>query len=439
MLHAEPTQDPTDAPASANQGKFYPWAIVVMLWFICFFNYADRQAIFSVFPILEEEFGFSKSELGLIGSAFAAVYGLTAPFAGQLSDRSSRKLVILGGLYIWSIVTGFTALCSKVWQFVLVRGAEGLGETVYFPASMSLVSDYHSKRTRSRAMGLHQTSVYAGTIGGGALAGWMGQHFGWQAPFIALGSAGVVLGIVLAMFIREPERDEAERRESGHAVQAAPVVHVPILTYLYGVVTTPTVLLLILGFLGANSVGMVFLTWMPTFMNEKFSLSLTEAAIMATIYLQIGSMVGSMLGGAMADRLRKNARGGRMYVQALGLLCGAPFVFLCGTTTDLGLLKIGLVCLGLCKGVYDSNIWASLYDVVPPSRRSTSVGLMNMIGWSGGSVLAFLVGLAVDKGITMSVAIAWTAAIYLVEFFVLASAGLLVPRRPFGLSLEGAE
>ena len=217
MQRPEPTDsDSTGASLAARKrGTWYPWAVVVMLWFICFFNYADRQAIFSVFPILEDEFGFSKQQLGLIGSAFAFVYALTAPVAGQISDRSSRKLVILGGLYVWSIVTGFTALCSQAWQFIFVRGAEGLGETVYFPASMSLVSDYHSKRTRSRAMSLHQTSVYAGTIGGGALAGWMGQHYGWQSPFILLGVAGVVLGLVLAAFIREPQRDEAEKRESG--------------------------------------------------------------------------------------------------------------------------------------------------------------------------------------------------------------------------------
>lgn len=432
---------PTAASGSTTPGvqpvsARYSWAVVGMLWFICFFNYADRQAIFSIFPLLEEEFGFSKAELGLIGSAFAAVYGLTAPLAGQVSDRASRKLVILGGLYIWSIVTGFTAVCSKVWQFVLVRGAEGLGETVYFPASMSLISDYHSRRTRSRAMGLHQTSVYAGTIGGGALAGWMGQHYGWQSPFILLGAAGVVLGIVLAAFIREPARDEAERRESGVAHHEPVAAPVPLGEYVRGLVRTPTVLLLILGFLGANSVGMVFLTWMPTFMNEKFNLSLAEAGVLATIYLQVGSMVGSLLGGLGADQLRKRTHGGRMYVQGFGALCGAPFVYLCGSTPDLGFLQVGLVCLGICKGIYDSNIWASLYDVVPPSRRSTSVGVMNMIGWLGGAVMAFLVGLVVDKGTPMSVAIAYTAAIYLVVALVLMCAGFFAPARPVGSTDE---
>ena len=119
-----------------------------------------------------------------------------------------------------------------------------------------------------------------------------------------LGAAGVVLGLVLAAFIREPERDEAERRESGAAPPTSPSSRPFRLgEFLRGLVATPSVLLLILAFLGANSVGMVFLTWMPTFLNEKFELSLAQAGVSATIYLQVGSMVGSMLGGVMADWL----------------------------------------------------------------------------------------------------------------------------------------
>ncbi len=421
-------------PAFARHGAGYSWAVVGMLWFICFFNYADRQAIFSIFPLLQEKYGFDKQELGMIGSAFALVYALTAPLAGQLSDKVSRKLVILAGLYVWSIVTGFTALCSKVWQFVLVRGAEGLGETVYFPASMSLISDYHSKATRSRAMSFHQTSVYAGTIGGGALAGWMGERFGWQSPFIFLGAAGVVLGLALAAFIREPARNEAERRELGpEAGEAAEEpVPVPVGEFVRGLFTTPSAVFLILAFLGANSVGLVFLSWMPTFLNEKFQLSLTVSGVSATVYLQVASMFGAMLGGTMADWLRARTAGGRMYVQALGALCGAPFIFLCGWTLELSVLIWAMILFGLSKGIYDSNIWASLYDVVPASRRSTSVGMMNMIGWIGGAMGPFFVGMAVHRGTTMSMAISSTAVIYAGVGVLLVLAALFAPRGQAG-------
>ncbi len=62
-----------------------------MLWFVCFFNYADRQAIFAVFPKLKEEFGFDKEQLGWIGSAFMWVYGVGSLFAGLIVDRHNKR------------------------------------------------------------------------------------------------------------------------------------------------------------------------------------------------------------------------------------------------------------------------------------------------------------------------------------------------------------
>ena len=289
MLHPTAEDLRTAAPPSGG----YKWAVVGMLWFICFFNYADRQAISAALPLLHREFGFSKFEQGWITSAFMVVYALSAPIAGPVGDRFSRKIVILVGLYVWSTITGFTALCTKFWHFVFVRASEGLGETFYFPASMSLVSDYHGKRTRSRAMSIHQTSVYAGTIGGGGLAGWMGQHYGWWSPFVFLGVAGIVLGLVLGAFIREPRRNEAEilEREADAAtpLKSPQMDFVPFLRHL---LTTPTALLLLLVFPCVNFVAWVIITWMPTYLYENFSMSVAQAGFGGTVYLQAGSMLG---------------------------------------------------------------------------------------------------------------------------------------------------
>jgi MFS family permease len=417
----------TDVPLPINTGSAappskYKWTVVALLWFICFFNYADRQAISAVLPLLQTELHLNKAEQGLIVSAFAWVYAFTAPFAGQVGDRSSRKLLIIGGLYAWSLVTGFTALCSKTWHFVLVRGAEGLGETFYFPASMSLISDYHGKRTRSRAMSLHQTSVYAGTIGGSAITAYLAQEYGWRWPFVIFAVLGMVLGLVLSVFIREPRRNQAEREESGSAPVEAP--QIPMRTFLREWVRTPTAMLLVIAFFGANFVALIFLAWMPTFLKEKFKLKLAMAGLEATVYIQIASMVGAALSGAMADRWRNAQPGGRMLAQSVGALIGAPFIFLCGYTTDKVTLVAAMTAFGLCKGIYDGNIWASLYDVVPASRRGAAVGMMNMIAWIGGALGPVAVGFAVDRGATMSAAISSTAVIYTGVSALLIVAGL---------------
>src|SRR5580698_10027084 len=194
----------TPAEPMKTPSSNYKWHMVAMLWWIAFFNYADRQSVFSLFPLLSREFNLSDVQLGLLGSSFAAVYGITAPLVGFVVDRMPRKIAILGGLRVWSVICMATAVSRSFAQLLFFRAAEGLGETIYFPASMSLIGDYHGKATRSRAMGTHQTSVYVGTIAGGFFAGLIGQRYGWRWSFIVFGAAGLVLSFVLGKLLVEP-------------------------------------------------------------------------------------------------------------------------------------------------------------------------------------------------------------------------------------------
>jgi MFS family permease len=382
--------------------RTYRWQVVGMLWGIAFFNYADRQALSAVFPLLEKEFHLDSAQLGLLGSAFAFAYGLCGPFAGAIVDRVRRVGAILWGLYIWSLICVSTAVSRTFGQLLAFRAAEGLGETVYFPASMSLISGWHTGPTRSRAMGLHQTSVYIGTIAGGALAGLIAQHYGWRWSFIVFGGSGVLYGVVLHRYLREPAE-----------VKAAPAPPAPMRQALE-LLRIPTVRCLMGAFLCANFVAMVLLTWMPKFLYDKFHLNLAMAGLTATMFVQLASMVGSPAGGWLADTLRSKRAGGRMMVQAMGVFAGAPFVVLCGMTDSIALLVAALTCWGFFKGLYDANIFASVYDVIPPESRGSAAGLMNMIGWLGGAAIApYTIGV-LAKGWGLSASIAMTGGVYLV-------------------------
>ena len=399
----------------------YRWAVVGMLWLVCFFNYADRQAIFSVFPLLKEEMGLSNVQLGIVAGSFMWVYAAFGPIAGLIGDRFNRKTLILGGLLFWSLVTLATALSTQYWHLVLFRALEGLGEAFYFPAAMSVVADYHGPRTRSRAMSLHQSSVYAGTIAGGTFAGLMGQLYGWRSGFYLFGALGVVLAVVLVFFLREPARGAAEAHpddadaEAGAAPdEAAGSPPIPAgvggtLRAIYGV---PMVRILTLVFVGANFVAMIFLSWMPSFLFERFGMTLAMAGFSATAYLQIASVLGVLTGGMLADRLVRRFRGGRMMTQALGLFLGVPFIFLSGWTLSIPVLILALAGFGYFKGMYDANIWASLYDVVRPRYRASALGFMNSIGWLGGGMAPVAIG-AMSQRYGMGGSISATSVIYL--------------------------
>jgi len=409
-----------------NGASSYKWAVVAMLWSICVLNYADRQAIFSIFPKLQSEFGFDKVQLGLIGSAFMWVYAAGAPFAGVAGDLLRRKDLILGGCLFWSAITCMTGWCSKLWHFVAVRAAEGFGETFYFPASMSLLSDYHSAKTRSRAMSLHQSSVYIGTILGSWLGAWFAERHGWRVGFYFFGATGMVLALVLYRFLKEPARAAQDVLD--------PSEKISLREGLAAVFRTPSALLIMAAFVGANFVATIFLTWTPTFLVEKFGFRLTTAGLGGTVFIHLASAFSVPLAGWLADQLATRYRGGRMMVQIGGLVLGAGFVFLVGATKTVSVLLTTMVFFGICKGFYDSNIFAAIYDVVHPRVRGSAAGIMNTVGWGGGALGPLAVGWFSQHGggatemENMSHAISYCSAIYLVSATLLVLSICFLPK-----------
>jgi MFS family permease len=417
--------------------KTYKWFVVAMLWLVCFFNYADRQAIFSVFELLKAEMHLSDVQLGIVGASFMWVYAAIGPIAGLVGDRINRKTLIITGLVFWSLITIATALSTTYSHLVLFRALEGFGEAFYFPASMSMLSSYHGTHTRSRAMSIHQSSVYAGTIAGGSVAGVLGQHYGWRSSFYLFGSLGILLGILLLVLLREPARVPARQaigsdtRESspgklsesfvtriGRLLKAIGRLLKEALSTVRELFSNPMVRVLTMVFIGANFVAMIFLTWMPSFLYRKFNLSLAMSGVSATVYLQIASVLGVLSGGVLADRLAKANRGGRMLTQAIGLTLGVPFIFLAGWTMSVPVVIVALTGFGYFKGLYDANIWASLHDVVRPERRASAVGFMNSLGWIGGGVAPVAIAAASER-FGMSACISANSVIYLLVAMLL--------------------
>ncbi|MBS1822795.1 MAG: MFS transporter [Acidobacteria bacterium] len=394
------------------------WITIGLLWFVFLFNYADRQAIFSLFPLIKTEMQLTDVQLGILGSCFMWMYALCGPFTGWITDRLSRKWLILGSLIFWSAVTAATAIAHSYTEMVWCRALGGLGEAFYFPAAMAMISDYHGPATRSRAMSFHQTAVYAGSIMGGSVSALVGQYSGWRSSFVAFGGCGIVLGLVLMFFLKEPERGQSELQDSQRLSKKKTS------TALKEILGNRIVLALIAVFIGANFVAVVFLTWLPTFLYQKFHMSLSMAGLNASLYLQAASLLGVLCGGYLADRFSRRQGGGRQLAQFIGLLLGAPFLFLTGWTLSIPVLVLAMIGFGYFKGLYDANIIAGLYDVVAIENRGTAAGIANSLGWLGGGLAPVIIALGAAK-FGMSACISATAAIYV----VIAIATLLVSRQ----------
>ena len=191
------------------------------------------------------------------------------------------------------------------------------------------------------------------------------------------------------------------------------------------VLRTPTVYCLSLAFGGMVFVNVGWMTWMPTYLFEKFHRPLQEANLVAMLCHYLFAFAGVMAGGRIADRLAARRPTIRIELKALGLLLGAPFIALLGIVPNAALVYAALAGFGLFRGLYDSNLFAALFDVVPPRCRSSATGLMLCFAFTVGALAPLLLGY-VKQQVNLGVGLSALAVVY-----VLASAVLFVALRRF--------
>ena len=139
-------------------------------------------------------------------------------------------------------------------------------------------------------------------------------------------------------------------------------------------------------------VNVGFMTWMPTYLHEKFGFSLARSGFDATFYHYIAAFFGILAGASVADRYSHKFVGMRAMIQAIGLLLAVPFIFLLGFGNTPLFIYLVLALFGLFRGIYDSNIFASLYDVIEPKFRATATGFMLMFAFVIGASAPYNLG-----------------------------------------------
>ncbi|WP_128548104.1 MFS transporter [Larkinella soli] len=401
----KPTQ--TLPPAPVRPGSPAPsgrmrWELLVLLWLAFFLNQADRQIFSVVLPLIRADLGLTDAELGLIASALVWTYGLLVPIAGFLGDRFSRRNILGFCLLFWSVATLSTGFCATLLQFILLRGvATGGGEAFYAPSANALLGETYPEK-RAFVLSIHQTAVYFGIILSGLIAGYVGERYGWQRAFYLFGGFGILLAVLFFLRIPkdqvQPPADGETRAGVGRTARV--------------IVRKPTVVLLTLGFGCMVFVNVGYLTWMPSFLVEKFGLSLTQAGFSSLFYHHLGAFLGVLSGARIADHFaRTNARA-RLVVQAMGLLLGAPFIYAMSRADTQTITYVALFGFGLFRGWYDSNIVASLYEVVPARMRSSAYGLMLACAFLIGASAPYWLG-ALKPTLGLSTGLACLALPYL--------------------------
>ena len=391
----------------------YPWRLVALLWVAGLLNYLDRQVIFSLFPLIRAELNLSDAELGWTSSSFLWVYACASPFSGYLADRFGRTRLLTTSIALWSAITFLTGQVRNLTELLVARAFMGASEALYLPAALALIAGHHPESTRSRATGLHYSGIYMGIVLGGVGGGWVGTHYGWRFAFVLLGVAGLLYSLLLPRFLREPAATGPGRLAGSLGGSIVTLLRIPAMGTMLVV------------FVATSAANWLVYTWMPLYLFDRFNLSLIEAGFLATFWLQVGSVAGIVFGGFAADRWSTRDERGRAWLQALGLLAAAPFLFLAGHTSSTHIVAVGLLVFGVGRGIFDANAMPVLCAFVPEHLRSTGFGLLNFVGVLAGGVMATLAGY-LKASVGLSLLVQAAGAVLLVGALSIALTGRLM-------------
>ncbi|MGK6353041.1 MFS transporter [Parapedobacter sp. DT-150] len=378
---------------------WYPWVIVGVLWIVAFLNYLDRILITSMRDPIVSEFTLDDAQFGLLTSVFLWSYGILSPFGGFLADKYSRKNVIIFSVTVWSLATVWTGLVSSFEEMIAARIVMGVSEAFYIPAGLALITDYHRGKTRSLATGLHFSGLYAGLALGG-VGGYIAEIWGWRYGFQVFGAFGCIYAIFLLFLLRDKGRD-ADASVAENDIQVKEPVQ--LVAAIKSLLTERSYLILLFYFVVLGIANWLIYAWLPTFLKDQFALGLGEAGISATLYPQIGSFIGVLLGGLWADRwFRTNPRA-RILVILIGFTVGAPFLMLMSWTPVFLIAIVAMFIFGMARGFNDANLMPVVRQVADSRYAATAYGVLNFLSTIAGGLMVYVGGALKDAQINLSI------------------------------------
>lgn len=377
----------------AEKNNIYPWIVVGLLWVVALLNYMDRQMLSTMrVPMMGDIQELeSAANFGRLMAVFLWIYGLMSPISGMIADKLSKKWLIVGSLAVWSGVTYLMGYATDFSQLYILRGVMGVSEALYLPAALALLTEYHT-RTRSLAIGIHMTGLYAGQALGG-FGATIAAMYTWHTTFHWFGIIGIVYSIVLALFLKDVKRELAPE-----IVIKKPKEKKMLFSGLAMLFTNVSFWVILLYFCIPSLPGWATKNWLPTLFSDNLSIDMSAAGPMSTITIAAASFIGVIFGGFLSDKwILKNIRG-RIYTSAIGVFLLIPSLILIGFGHTILTVMIGAIFFGIGFGMFDANNMPILCQFVPSRYRATAYGIMNMAGVFAGAAITGVLGKSMDSG-----------------------------------------
>jgi MFS family permease len=281
-----------------------------------------------------------------------------------------------------------TVACAYVGSFaqlVLTRIGVGVGEAGSSPPSHSLVADLFPPQTRGTAMGVYALGVNFGLLIAYLAGGWMSEHWGWRATFIAVGLPGVLIALLVYLTTIEPARGASDPTAGGREGDAKAPSFRHVVGHMWRV---RSVRHTVLGSTLAGFVGYGFVLWMPSFLIRSHGLSPTQVGITLALMTGVVGGLGTFTAGRLADYLAERDVRWRTWVVALAKAGYVPFLAAFFLIDDLQTALFVYLIPAFFGGFYLAPTFALIQSLVSLRMRALAASItlfvLNIVGMGFG-------------------------------------------------------
>jgi MFS family permease len=343
-------------------GKYFALAVLFVMNTL---NYVDRYAFFAAGSHIQKDLHIDDFWFGVLGSAFMIVYTAVAPFTGWLGDRYNRKLMIFGGVGLWSLATVGAAFSADFYHMFFWRALLGIGEASYGVIAPALLADLFTVKHRGQAMGVYYLALPVGTALGFVLGGTIADALGWQAVFFVVGLPGLVAAFA-ALVMSDPGRGASE--VAGSQLKTAR----PGMSDYVELFKTKSFVFNTLGMAAVTFATGAYATWGSTFYQRVHNLTAGQAGQRIGPLLVGAGLIGILLGMFVPDILYKLTKRAYLVLAAVAVLGAIPLGLLGildhDTNSSFGYLFGASILLSMVLGPCNTVT----ANVVSPNRRAAA-------------------------------------------------------------------
>ncbi len=342
-------------------------SVLLFLTLINLFNYLDRYILLALGPAIQKELGFDDIKMGALASTFLVSYFLLSPLFGLLGDRYHRLRLMSVGVGVWSLATALCGLGRTANQLIGARIFVGAGEAAYGSISPSVLRDLFPKEISGKVFSIFFMAIPVGSALGFLLGGVLEKTIGWRSAFFVAGLPGVLLALGL-LFLREPKR-------GAHDEDYGEEPHQPLKAMLLSLWRNKEYTLTVAGYTAYTFVVGGIAVWIPHYIVRFLGVPAAEGNIVFGGITVVAGFLGTVVGGAWADRWQARSADAYLKLSALSMLAAVPVYFLVLGVKSFILFCVFTFALEFLFFLSTSPVNAQIVNCVSPKIRSTANAL----------------------------------------------------------------